>query len=291
MKIAVVISQLKQHGSEKMCYEFIKFFNDKGHHVVVYTGFNSRNDFYSRKISNLNIKIKYVLFSRRFISRLGPKFGFNIIKLGFIADLILYIHNLFFLKNLNSFDIVSSFGLDTYCDTIKYANVDPIKLRIHSVLHPYQYERKYYDEIPDGVTYISDDEYIINDLKKNINCEFNLIKIGNFINLNSFDLSKPKKKKNKYKSKNFLNIGIASRLAKDRPNKKIIELISSNSITNCNFIWYGSGDKNKFIKDNKLENCSVKFAGHSKDLSYQSKKDKIDIFIHVMHYFKRSYSP
>lgn len=289
-KIAIVISQLRQHGSERMAFELASFYRRTDNHPEVITGFKSQRQFYVREFNRLDIPIKYVLVSRRLVERLLFRLNFPENTRRIISDHWLRLVSIHLKKAFEKYDLVICVGTDTYCDTIKFAGIPTNKLRIHTVLHPYQYERNYNLELPQGVRVVSNDSVIIKDIMTQVKDSI-IFKMGIFIDVERYSIPK-----NKFIScdstKLLKRIGIASRLNHDRPDSEIIELIKMNQNDNYEFFWYGSGDISKFREENELKSVSnLHFRGHAENLPLQADEDGIQIFIHPMHYYSMSYAP
>ena len=282
MKIAIVHTLMKQHGTEKFMYEFTRLARQKGLDVDAYVSVAvSKRDYYYKEFYDIGVVPRRIFVTRRQLT--FPLKRYRSIKaFRKISNFILLPQQIWLRWRLKKYDKVFFWGMETYVDL--FPDLILGNARVVHVMNSFQMDEYYVGDY-NLASIIVTDQTQTDELK----LEKPALKTHNVGNL-IIDSTRYKKIKIEYKT-TFNHIALVSRLEASRPNEAIFDFfkVLENRFASVTLLIYGAGNKKIYSSyfegmDEKSKVnpiCRYSFLGHSSNLYSSFVKDEVQIGISV----------
>lgn len=264
ISVAIIHSQLKRHGSEKVLFEIAKNLKKEDVTVEVFVRpLFIKNQYYYKELKKIGIEIKKRFVTMRHLTYPLRKLYIKWIPKTFIEYAYKIIASNLYVKKLKKYDKIIVIGMETYCDSILLIDDKEMKrkVKVIHVMHAFQQERNYQTEYDLNEIIVIDEKQKKELISEDINLNISIMKLP-------FEMRKKNKNNINFVKNEILNIGVVSRLSLDRPNEIIFELYAQLKKINNNkkikLHWFGGGDISIYkdlLKKLGIEN-EIIFHGH-----------------------------
>lgn len=276
-RVLFVLSQLVQHGSERYLFEICQALDKERFTVEVMTrAFFVRHHYYYSKLLALGIPVHRKLISRRF-------FIYPIKRLYNASPLVRRLVTIayrgvvpkWYGRFFSAYDVIGVVGIETYCDALTPVLDTYKNVVIHHVTHQYQFERNYFDECPQRMFVINDEQQELEIRNSRMNNAL-LYKLPLPMRLSTrAQLPTPMRGPNQP-----ARIGVVSRLFRDRPNEPLLRCFAAVlSRIDAVLYFYGGGDNKQY--DALIDRLGIRgkviFMGHQEDLEGAIQRDQLSL--------------